>query len=138
MASFRASGSGPIPAGTLLLHQRAHRSIATWLAFLAIGLILFAPTVSRTLAFATTAGSGMDMGCPAHAAARHGNPSPDTPQTPDACGYCTLMCHSPALSAGLVFVVLPLPAAPFAIRDLRHDAPLPALLERRSRGPPLV
>lgn len=120
----------------MLFRKRAHRSIATWLAFLAIGLILFAPTVSRTLAFATTASASMDMDCPMHAAMHHGGQSPDAPQAPDPCGYCTLMCHSPALATGLVLTILPLPAAPFAVRDTQRDAPLSTLLERRSRGPP--
>ena len=38
-----------------MFHKRAHRNAVTWLAFLAIGLILLAPTVSRMLAFAVTA-----------------------------------------------------------------------------------
>ena len=121
-----------------MLRKRAHRSIATWLAFLAIGLILFAPTVSRTLVFAATASAGMDMDCPMHAATHHGGQSPDTPPASDPCGYCTLLCHSPVLATGLVLVVFPLPAAPFAFRDPQRDAVLPTLLERRSRGPPLV
>lgn len=135
MTPLRASD--PDLFGDTLLHKRAHRSIATWLAYLALGLIMFAPTVSRTLAFAT-AGSGMGMDCSMHAAAHPHGPSPDAPHTPDVCGYCTLMCHSPALATGLVLVVFPPPAAPFAIRDPQRDAPLPALLERRSRGPPLA
>jgi len=122
--------------GETLLHRRAQRSAVTWLALFALGLILCVPTISRTLAFALNAGTAVD--CAMHGSMHQGGQSPDAPQTLDACGYCTLMCHSPVLTTGLTFTVPALPAAPLAIRDLRRAAPLPVLLEQRSRGPPVV
>lgn len=56
----------------------------------------------------------------------------------DACGYCTLMCHSPALASGVTFIFLPLPRTPFSVAFDGARAPVPGLIERRSRGPPIV
>lgn len=124
--------------GNSLLHRRVQRSVATWLALFALGLALFAPTISRTVAFAPSVGMAMGMDCAMHGAMPHRGQSPDAPTTPDACGYCLLMCHSPVLTTGLTLTVPALPAAPPAMRAPRRDAPLPVRLEQRSRGPPIV
>jgi len=138
VASCLDSGPRLVFLGDTLLHKRAQRSAVTWLALFALGLILFVPTISRTVAFASIAGTAMGMDCAMHGAMHHGGQPPDAPQALDACGYCTLMCHSPVLTTGLTLTVPSLPAAPLAIRDRRRDAPLPVLLEQRSRGPPVV
>lgn len=121
-----------------MLHRRAQRSVATWLALFALGLALFAPTISRTVAFAPSVGMATGMDCAMHGAMPHRGQSPNAPATLDACGYCLLMCHSPVLTTGLTLTVPALSAAPLAIRAPRHDAPLPVRLEQRSRGPPAV
>lgn len=102
-----------------------------------MGLILCVPTISRTL---MASGAMMPMDCAMHGAMgmHHDGKSPHAPQPLDPCSYCTLMCHTPALTTGLVLTVPPLLPAPLAIRDFWHDAPLPILLEQRSRGPPVV
>jgi hypothetical protein len=121
-----------------LLRRRAQRNAVTWLALFALSLILFVPTISRTLNVGSSMGMAMGGDCPIHGAVPHHGQPPDANQTLDACGYCTLMCHSPVLTTGLTLTVPALPAAPLALRDHRHDAPRAFLLEQRSRGPPLA
>ena len=122
-------------AGDMLLHKRAQCRGVTWLALFALGLILFVPTISRTLA---SASATTGMNCSMHGGTPHHSHSPATPLTLDACGYCTLMCHSPALTMGVTLTVPVLLVAPLAIRGSRQDTPLGVLLEQRSRGPPLI
>jgi len=141
-----------------LIRKRTQRRFVVWLASVALGLLLFAPSVSRVL----YAWSGGDVAMPAMAGnhaghvghSRHdhsgmpghagmaGHPDmPDHPGMPmpgDVCGYCTLMCHSPVLASALAFIVLPLPRAPYAAAFGEVQAPVPALLEHRSRGPPVA
>lgn len=126
-----------------MIHKRSHRGLVAWLAFVALGLALFAPSFSKVL----QPGHGndavaMSMGvCPEHAAhlPHAGMPEhPGAPSDDEACGYCTLMCHSPALTSGLSFAVPPLPATPFSVAFGGTQAPVPPLLDQRSRGPPVV
>jgi len=121
-----------------LHHKRAQRSAVTWLAAFALALILFVPTISRTLAFASAHVAGVGMDCGMHGAMPHGRQAPDAPVVLDLCGYCTLMCHSPVLTTGLMLTVPSLIAAPLAVRDFQRDAPAFVLLEHRSRGPPVA
>lgn len=58
------------------------------------------------------------------------------PEEDGACGYCTLMCHSPALATGITFVVLPLPPAPLSVAFHGAHAPAPTHRDQRARGPP--
>lgn len=133
-----------------MLHRRAKRHrIVAWLARLAVGMMLFAPLVSRVLvAFSVMPAMTMahDMAMPgmvqhqADHASANGNHAPHDPAPPstDACGYCSLLFHSPALT--VTVLVLPQVIPPTAVRweatALRASAlRLPA---RRSRGPPLA
>ncbi|WP_139350559.1 MULTISPECIES: DUF2946 domain-containing protein [unclassified Rhodanobacter] len=134
------SGSKVGPAGVLLIRQRVQRGFVTWLAGFALALILFAPSISRTLAHAAP-GQMPGMDCPGSGVHAHHPDAPghpDTPNADEACGYCTLMCHSPVLTSGIVLTVPALPAASWSAPGSRQDSPQPALLERRSRGPPAV
>jgi len=75
-----------------------------------------------------------------HASGKHVQdavPDPASPST-DACGYCSLLFHSPALAATVPVLpaALPLTATALQARVFRISAlRLPA---RRSRGPPLA
>lgn len=129
---------------------------AVWLASVALGLLLFAPSISRVLYawsdgdVAMPAMAGDHAGHTGHSHHEHAGMAdhagmaehpgmPDHPGMPmqgDVCGYCTLMCHSPVLASALAFVVQPLPRAPYSTVFGEARAPVPALLEHRSRGPP--
>lgn len=125
-------------AGDTLLHPRAQRSFVTWLALFALAQILLVPTISRTVAFASTTGAAMETDCGMHGAGHHGDQAPHAPRGLDVCGYCTLMYHSPVLTTGLILTVPPLLPAPLAICAPCGDAPAAIRLEQRSRGPPVV
>lgn len=117
---------------------------------LAVGLMLFAPLVSRVLvAFSVMPAMtmGHDMAMPGmvqhqadHASGKCNHDAPHDPAPPstDACGYCSLLFHSPALTVTILVLppAIPATAAPWESMVLRASAlRLPA---RRSRGPPLV
>ncbi|WP_109126689.1 DUF2946 family protein [Dyella sp. C11] len=120
------------------LRRFQHRLI-TWLALVALGLLLVAPAISQVRMSmepmldmgASCAGHGMD-----HA---HGMPSmPKHPGNGEACGYCVLLGQSPALTATFVAMVhrvgamLPEPAASLAASPLLRSLPL------HVRGPPAL
>lgn len=140
------SGSKVGPVGVNLIHPRAQRDLVKWLAFVAMALIIVAPSVSRLRQALSPATMAMDMAamgsdCPSRASegrAPHMPEHPGMPMEGDACGYCTLMCHNPALASAITLIVLPLPRAPFSVFFGSTRAPALALLERRSRGPPIV
>ena len=92
------SGSKVGPIGVPLIRQRVQRGFVTWLACCALALILFAPSISRVLAHAAPE-QMLGMDCPelgAHAHHPWTPGHPDIPNVDEACGYCTLMCHSRA------------------------------------------
>lgn len=83
---------------------------------MALGLLLVCPTVSRTAAALSPT---LDLGawCTGHGLDRsHGTPStPMAPATGDACGYCVLLGHGPALGSSFaVSMQAPSPTAPVA------------------------
>ena len=126
--------------GAPLHCRRTHRGFALWLAQLALGLLLFAPTISRTL---ESLSPDLDLGawCVGHTLSTQHAESPGDPMpshTDDACGYCTLMCHSPALTADVVLQVAMLPAESLATAAHRPTFYQLAPLDQRSRGPPVV
>lgn len=126
-----------------VIRKRTQRKLVTWLAFVALGLILFAPSISRSLQIWASDHDrvALTSDCPEHAAHPHHSGMPEHPSVPEkdsTCGYCTLMYHSPALTLGVAFIVPPLTPVPFLA--IFHDAraPAPAQLNQRSRGPPVV
>jgi len=140
------------PGDAVFRRRTSAQRFVAWLALAAMALIAVVPTVSRSLvalSLAPPMSMAMDGGMampgmahdPAsHAAGRRGHAMPHAPVPPstDACGYCVLMYHSPALAAvALVLLPLRLPAlAP--VRPAARRAPVPRRLDVRSRGPPLA
>jgi hypothetical protein len=132
-----------------LIRKRTQRRFAVWLASVALGLLLFAPSISRVL-YAWSANdadiaalAGEPAGHLAHGHAgmpdHPGMPErPGVPSNGDVCGYCTLMCHNPVLASALAFVILPPPRTPYSTAFAETRAPVPVLLDRRSRGPPVA
>ncbi|WP_404649061.1 DUF2946 family protein [Dyella flagellata] len=111
----------------------------TWLAMLAMALIVVMPVLARTLPMASLAGIAGD--CPVHQAAHSRHPaSPHAPVDPtERCGYCTLLNHSPPLASGAVVHVAP--AAPIAAIARSHrigEKPALPRLSADPRGPPTV
>lgn len=137
-------GSRVDPFGDAVTHKRTQRGLVRWLAFMALALIVFAPTVSRTLDARAQdrEAAVLDSNCPGDgdAARTHHSGMPEHPALPDgdACGYCTLMSHSPPLASGLAFLFFPLPPAPYSAPFGGAPAPAPGRLDQRSRGPPVV
>jgi hypothetical protein len=115
-----------------------------WLALVALALTLVAPSISRILYAWSSQDAAMVSMAGEHAGhGGHGHTGmPSHPGMPmhgdDVCGYCTLMCHSPVLTSGVAFTILPLPRTPYLAALGKVRAPVPALLEHRSRGPPAV
>jgi hypothetical protein len=132
-----------------LIRKRTQRRFVVWLASVALGLLLFAPSISRVL-YAWSANdadiaalAGEPAGHLAHGHAgmpdHPGMPErPGVPSNGDVCGYCTLMCHNPVLASALAFVILPPPRTPYSTAFAETRAPVPVLLDRRSRGPPVA
>lgn len=110
------------------------------MAFAALGLLLVAPTISRTLtALASTAANACvtcpDAGMRDSHALHH---DPVAPSALDACAYCTLMSHSPVLTAALLSLLPVAPSSLPATALVVRTAPLLRPLDVRPRGPPLV
>jgi hypothetical protein len=114
-----------------------HRRLTAWLALVALGLLLVAPTLSRTQA-ALAAVPDLGAWCTGHGLDRtHGTPStPEHPADEDACGYCVLLGHSPALTGSFVAFVHALEPAYPLVREARLAAPYLRALPLHSRGPP--
>ncbi|SDI98715.1 Protein of unknown function [Pseudomonas delhiensis] len=131
-------------------HSAQYR-LASWLAVMALGLLLFAPTFSRTLEAVEHSPPPQGAWCSAHdmgqmpmdhgamqqaPAGDHGGMAHDS--LDPACGYCTLLHDSPALLWAIAM-------AP-ALGPVNAQAPPPALplppflhlLDVRPRGPPLA
>lgn len=117
-----------------MLQGRHPFRAVTWLAMLAMALIVVMPVLSRSLPM-----TGMDMGCPVHqAAATHHPASPHAPADPtERCGYCALLNHTPPLASGAVVYLAP--TAPMPALTPWHDlgeAPASPRLSADPRGPP--
>ena len=128
-----------------MIRKHAQRGFVMWLALVALGLVLFVPSISRVLYAWSAQGTAMVSMANEHASRTHhehpgmpGHPGPGMPTNGDVCSYCTLMCHSPVLASGLAFTILPLPKTPYLTTLGKVRAPVAALLERHSRGPPGV
>lgn len=123
-----------------MFRKQAQRGFIAWLAFAALGLLLLAPTVSRSLAALATASSAC-VSCPdegmrdSHLPGHH---DPATPSALEACAYCTLMSHSPVLTAALLSLLTVAPISVPTTTLVVRPAPLLRPLDVRPRGPPLV
>ena len=108
-----------------------------WLALAALWLTLGMPVVSRSLPAGM---ASMDLGasCTGHGPDDHHRQAPGEPSAPtDACGYCSLFCHSPLIAgdAGLAPLSCSLAAqSPRAVAVVA--GPTPRVAGARSRGPP--
>lgn len=116
------------------------RALGSWLALAALGLLLFAPTVSRTLQAFAAPPAQLDCshGMRGHAGMPMPMPAGSHDHVLDACGYCSLLHDSPALPWA-VATLPPAPPARAASGPCRLPRP-PILrpLEVCSRGPPLA
>ncbi|WP_157214241.1 DUF2946 family protein, partial [Pseudomonas agarici] len=96
---------------------RTQQRFATWLAMLALGLLLFVPTISRTVQalehqppdgawcsqhVMNAAGHQHSVGEPGHGGVH---------EALDACGYCSLFHDSPALLWAVTILAPQVPAA---------------------------
>ncbi|NWA00157.1 DUF2946 domain-containing protein [Pseudomonas gingeri] len=123
---------------------RTQQRFATWLAMLALGLLLFVPTISRTVqALEHQPPSG--AWCPEHvmAGAQHQHPAGDSGhggvhEALDACGYCSLFHDSPALLWAVAVLPPRVPAAPNAVPCKTPIPPYQWPLDLCPRGPPLA
>ena len=116
---------------------------------LAIGLMLFAPLVSRILVAMSimptmSMADGMAMQGVAESQAHHasdksnGAPHDPAPPSTDACGYCSLLFHSPAVAVTIPALPLVLPTTSAPLQGVVFRMSALRRLERRSRGPPLA
>lgn len=125
-----------------MLRKRTTQRFIAWLAIAAMALLAFAPTVSRTLLSPTAAhdmGMGMAMDHSAHHASHgHRQPGPDAPShdPTDACGYCSLISHSPAVLAAAPSLPPALAPVSFSIALVAANADSAMPLDVHSRGPP--
>ncbi|MHA6232977.1 DUF2946 family protein [Pseudomonas fluorescens group sp. PF-69] len=118
---------------------RTQRRFATWLAMLALGLLLFAPTVSRTVQALEHSPDG--AWCSEYTMGNAHHPSESGhagSHVLDACAYCSLLSDNPALPWALA--VLPA-LVPSALDTTPCTPPLPPYqwpLNLCPRGPPQV
>ncbi|MEO5810651.1 MAG: DUF2946 family protein [Rhodanobacter sp.] len=122
-----------------MFRKRAQRGFIAWLAIAALGLLLVAPTISRTLAALSPASASCVL-CSAQVAgdthpAMHHDPA--TPFALDACAYCTLISHSPVLTAALMSLLPVAPTSLPATTPVVRPAPMLRPFDVRPRGPPL-
>lgn len=116
-------------------HRRILRSCFTWLAFLAIGLTIVAPLVSRTLTSVATSSPHADCE-DMHAPMPPGATDHDG-MAMEACGYCGLLGHSPWL-ASIAWLPNLLPPSATRAPALPTAAELPQRFDLTAapRGPP--
>lgn len=119
------------------------------MALFAVWLTALAPTVSRALPSAFAMPDMLDMGAwceapqaghPPHAHA-DANPAgdPGDHASDAACGYCTLLTHSPSLGGSFhVAQVLPRPGFVPATLPVLRFAPPVARFHAPPRGPPVA
>ncbi|WP_284320521.1 DUF2946 domain-containing protein [Dyella acidisoli] len=122
----------------MLQGRRPLRSV-TWLAMLAMALIVVMPVLSRSMSM--TAMSVADGDCPVHQLASTKHPSsPQTPADPtDRCPYCVLLNHTPLLASGVVVYLAPVvPVSTIASIHRIDEKPASRLLSANPRGPPLI
>ena len=118
---------------------RTQQRFATWLAMLALGLLLFAPTVSRTVQALEHSPDG--AWCSEHTMGNAHHPSESGhagSHVLDACAYCSLLSDNPALPWALT--VLPA-LVPSSLDTTPCTSPLPPYqwpLNLCPRGPPQV
>lgn len=137
-------------SGMIVFRKRSCRRLVAWVAIAAMGLLMVLPTVSRSLEalslvpamdMSMSTHGGMNMSkvpdCPAHQAGERHHRTPEAPST-DACGYCSLMFHSPALAWATLPLLPALPSTPLRAHVIVPAAPTLLPLVRRSRGPPLA
>lgn len=114
---------------------RAQRKAVAWLAVLAAGLLLFAPTVSRVL---LPASMDMAMGamCGEHGAAEPHSGHDHHADLLDACAYCALVSHGSLPLHAVAFSVPAIPAAPAAALPGGRSVAAIAVERLPARGPP--
>lgn len=107
-----------------------------WLAFVAVGLLSFAPLVSELRA-SVLDGIAIDAWCEGHDGLVH-HPDKAHAGLLDACGYCSFLAHHPVLP-GLPAILM---RAPAGLPPDRLPLPItprlftPWLLDVAPRGPP--
>lgn len=124
-------------AGRPRSRRQARLAFATWLALAALGLLLFAPTFSRTLEAFSQEEAHAAHGLRRMEHSTHGDHASHAGSYEfAACGYCTLLYDNPALP-WVVAGLPPLPP-PRAERPSCRAPPAPELrpLDVCSRGPP--
>ena len=118
---------------------RTQKRFTTWLAMLAMGLLLFAPTISRTAqALEHQPASAMQcaehvmsddhhMGGAAHAGGQN---------SLDACAYCSLLHDNPVLLLAVAVLSPLVPVAAVTLSCQTPAAPYLWPLDLCPRGPP--
>ncbi|HET6554192.1 MAG TPA: DUF2946 domain-containing protein [Dyella sp.] len=118
-----------------MLRRKAQRQLVTWLAWLAMGLLVVAPLISRVMPASASmhammgADCGHDMAVPSK--------SGGSPDATDRCGYCVLLGHQSLLAAHALLYFLPVP--PRADVAVAYPAVRVASMPRfgaRPRAPP--
>lgn len=123
--------------GFFVLQGRRPLRFVTWLAMLAMMLIVVMPVLSRTM----TASPALDGECPIHQLAHATHPdSPHAPADPtERCGYCHLLNHTPPLMSDAVVYQAPVaPAVGMAPIQQIGEKPASPRLSADPRGPPAI
>jgi hypothetical protein len=120
-----------------VLRRGTSRRVITWLAMLAMLLIVVMPAISRVMPM-PHAMAGMAEPCPLHMAAMAHPAAPDKPaDSTDRCAYCVLLDHQSMLASGkLVHVLAAPPAVMVATPPIARGATTVPLLSADPRGPP--
>lgn len=118
-----------------MARAHAQRKAVAWLAVLAAGLLLFAPSVSRML---MPASMDMTMGamCGEHGTADPHSGGNHHADLLDVCAYCTLVSHGGLPLHAVAFSVPAIPAAPAAALACGRSVVAIAVERLPARGPP--
>ncbi|WP_322007561.1 DUF2946 domain-containing protein [Paraburkholderia tropica] len=119
------------------MFRRSNR-LTAWLGILAILLAVFAPLVTQLIERGQVPA---DVLC---SAAAHDGANGASTQTGkslaahlDACGYCSLLAHSPALNTASHEIIRFIPGARLSVSAMVHaDLPRVRYLRRPLRAPP--
>lgn len=90
----RAAVRAPLPERRSM--SRRHQKLTAWLGLIAIWLAVLMPVVSETRAYASSVDEGLDA-ARCSASATTPTQSDHHALHRDACGYCSLFAHSPAI-----------------------------------------
>ena len=86
------------------MNTRAHRRLTAWLGMLAMWLAVVMPVMSQALVHLEQTSDPLTALCTVDPSSSHGHQT--MADHMDACGYCNMLAHHPAVAANPVVVTI--------------------------------